>query len=134
MDILIKNAKVVDGTGVPAYAADIAVTGGRISQIGQITDLHRLQPAIEVLERPVKGPPRAGELKIDPSQQVHVLRAVGCGRGPAVSGELHCNPLHNTLMAPLGIKDAHIRMTVGIDDAGHHHAAGGVVMSLWRKW
>ena len=36
MDILIKNAKVVDGTGVPAYAADIAVTGGRISQIGQI--------------------------------------------------------------------------------------------------
>lgn len=38
MDILIKNAKVVDGTGVPAYAADIAVTGGRISQIGQITE------------------------------------------------------------------------------------------------
>ena len=43
-----------------------------------------------------------------------------------MSGELRCNPLHNTLMAPLGIKDAHIRMTVGIDDAGHHHAAGGV--------
>lgn len=38
MDILIKNAMVVDGTGAPAYPADVAITGDRISAIGSITE------------------------------------------------------------------------------------------------
>lgn len=37
MDILIKNATVVDGTGAPAYSSDIAIMGDRISQIGHVT-------------------------------------------------------------------------------------------------
>lgn len=36
MDYLIKNAKVVDGTGAPAYTADVAVTDDTITQIGSI--------------------------------------------------------------------------------------------------
>ena len=38
MDYLIKNAKVVDGTGAPAYTADVAVTGDTITQIGSINE------------------------------------------------------------------------------------------------
>ena len=36
-DVLIKNGTVVDGTGVPRYAADVAVTDGRIAEIGQVS-------------------------------------------------------------------------------------------------
>jgi len=36
-DIIIKNGKVVDGTGNPFYFADIAVEGGRIAYIGDLS-------------------------------------------------------------------------------------------------
>ena len=29
-DILIKNGKIVDGTGIPAYHADVAIVGEKI--------------------------------------------------------------------------------------------------------
>jgi N-acyl-D-amino-acid deacylase len=35
-DLLIKNAKVVDGTAAPWYIADVAVKGGKIVQVGHI--------------------------------------------------------------------------------------------------
>lgn len=35
-DILIKNGRVVDGTGAPAYAADVAVAGDTIVATGQL--------------------------------------------------------------------------------------------------
>ncbi len=37
-DLLIRNGLVVDGTGLPAYRADVAVEGGRIRRIGQINE------------------------------------------------------------------------------------------------
>ncbi|MFB4312561.1 amidohydrolase family protein [Actinomadura sp. 21ATH] len=33
-DLLIRNARVVDGTGAAPYGADVAVTGGRITEVG----------------------------------------------------------------------------------------------------
>ena len=36
-DLIIRNARVVDGTGAPWYRADIAVEGGRIAAIGKLT-------------------------------------------------------------------------------------------------
>ena len=36
-DLIIKNGTVVDGTGAPARSADVAVTGGRIAEIGKLT-------------------------------------------------------------------------------------------------
>lgn len=36
MDILIKNARIIDGTGAPAYTADIGIKDGRITCIGRL--------------------------------------------------------------------------------------------------
>ena len=35
-DYIIKNGKIVDGTGNPWYKADIGITDGIISEIGKI--------------------------------------------------------------------------------------------------
>ena len=35
-DLIIRNAKLVDGTGAPARQADIAVKDGKITEIGAI--------------------------------------------------------------------------------------------------
>ncbi|HEY1798545.1 MAG TPA: amidohydrolase family protein [Stellaceae bacterium] len=37
-DLVIKNGTIVDGTGAPGRIADIAVSGGKIAEIGKITD------------------------------------------------------------------------------------------------
>ena len=37
-DLLIRNGTVIDGTGSPQYRADVAVAGGRIAQIGKISE------------------------------------------------------------------------------------------------
>jgi N-acyl-D-aspartate/D-glutamate deacylase len=37
-DVLIKNGTVVDGAGAPRYRADVAITNGKIAEIGKVTD------------------------------------------------------------------------------------------------
>jgi N-acyl-D-aspartate/D-glutamate deacylase len=37
-DLLIKNGMIVDGTGRPAYRADLAISGGKILEIGKVKD------------------------------------------------------------------------------------------------
>ena len=37
-DIVIKNGTIVDGTGSPGYRADLAVSQGKIVEIGKIKD------------------------------------------------------------------------------------------------
>ena len=46
LDILIKNGLVVDGTGKPAYKADVAVKAGKVLKIATAID----EPAIEVID------------------------------------------------------------------------------------
>ena len=43
--VLFRNASVIDGTGAPAFAADVAVQGDRIARIG---DLASLQGDVEI--------------------------------------------------------------------------------------
>lgn len=38
LDLVIRNGRVIDGTGVPAREADIGIRGGRIVSVGRITD------------------------------------------------------------------------------------------------
>ena len=35
-DLLIKNARIVDGTGAPAFIGAVAVEGERISAVGRV--------------------------------------------------------------------------------------------------
>jgi N-acyl-D-aspartate/D-glutamate deacylase len=37
-DLLIKNGKILDGSGNPWLAADVAVADGKIARIGQLGD------------------------------------------------------------------------------------------------
>ena len=36
-DLVIRNATIVDGTGAPAYTGDLAVKGGKIAAVGEVT-------------------------------------------------------------------------------------------------
>jgi N-acyl-D-aspartate/D-glutamate deacylase len=36
-DLIIRNGKIIDGSGIPAFHADVAVSGGRIAEIGQVS-------------------------------------------------------------------------------------------------
>ena len=36
LDLVIKGGSVVDGTGAPAYSADIGIKDGQITEIGRI--------------------------------------------------------------------------------------------------
>ena len=36
LDILIRNAQVVDGTGAPRFPAAVAIQGGRIVDVGTL--------------------------------------------------------------------------------------------------
>src|SRR5262245_59089224 len=37
-DLLIKNGRIVDGSGAPAFRGDVGVRDGKISQIGKLRD------------------------------------------------------------------------------------------------
>ena len=40
-DLLIRNGRVFDGTGNPAFPADIGVRNGRIAAVGRLGDAKR---------------------------------------------------------------------------------------------
>ncbi len=36
-DLIIRNAQIIDGTGAPAYSADLAISGGAIAAVGDLS-------------------------------------------------------------------------------------------------
>ena len=40
-DLVIRGGTVVDGTGASAYAGDVAISDGRIAEVGQVTGAGR---------------------------------------------------------------------------------------------
>jgi len=41
LDLVIRNAHIIDGTGRPGYAGDVGVAGGRIRALGRVTESAR---------------------------------------------------------------------------------------------
>ena len=37
-DLVIRGGNIVDGTGRPAYTADVAVSEGRIREVGKVSE------------------------------------------------------------------------------------------------
>src|SRR5262245_9628325 len=37
-DLVIRNGTVVDGTGAKRYRADVAIAGGKVAEIGKVTE------------------------------------------------------------------------------------------------
>lgn len=42
-DYLIQNARILDGSGGPARRGDVALSGGHIAAVGQLTDTTAVQ-------------------------------------------------------------------------------------------
>jgi N-acyl-D-aspartate/D-glutamate deacylase len=38
-DLVVRGGRVVDGTGMPGFTADVAVRDGRIARIGRVTEV-----------------------------------------------------------------------------------------------
>ena len=38
LDLLVKNGTVIDGTGAARYQADVAVSDGKVAEIGKVTE------------------------------------------------------------------------------------------------
>jgi N-acyl-D-aspartate/D-glutamate deacylase len=36
-DILIRGGRIIDGTGAPAYSGDVAISGGKVVEVGKVT-------------------------------------------------------------------------------------------------
>ena len=58
-DILIKNAKIIDGSGTPWFMGDVAVAEGRIAELGKLAPAAEAEAAGERVERSV--PPATGD-------------------------------------------------------------------------
>ena len=38
LDLVIKNGRVVDGSGLPSYIGDVGIKGGKIARVGRVTE------------------------------------------------------------------------------------------------
>lgn len=95
--LLLKNGRVVDGTGGPWFRADVAIDNGRVAQIGELDDA-RADRVIDVANRVVAPgfidihshcdfilplPDQAEFLKHFAAQGITTLVVGNCGYAPA---------------------------------------------------
>ena len=50
-DLMIKNARIVDGTGAPSVQGSVAVDGGRIVEVGEAEGQRAVKQAEEIIRK-----------------------------------------------------------------------------------
>ena len=101
-DLLIQNARVVDGTGQPAFPADIAIRGKRIAAIGKLpAEAKRIINANKLTVIPGIIDPHSHAdliLPLDPKRQAELMRCkLSQGITTTIVGNcgLGCAPVAN---------------------------------------
>ncbi len=102
-DLLIQNARVIDGTGQPAFRADIAINGKRIAAVGEINgEARRTINAKNLTVTPGFIDPHSHAdliLPLDPKRQAELMRCkVSQGITTTIIGNcgLGCAPVGNS--------------------------------------
>jgi len=97
-DLVIRGGTVIDGTGTPGRAADVAITDGKISQIGTNLDGERTLDAGDCIVAP-------GFIDIHTHYDAQVFWDPRCGRrrftatprsSPATAGSRSRRPVRST--------------------------------------
>lgn len=101
-DLLIQNARVIDGTGQPAFRADIAINGKRIAAVGEIAgEARRTINAKNLMVTPGFIDPHSHAdliLPLDPKRQAELMRCkISQGITTTIVGNcgLGCAPVGN---------------------------------------
>jgi cytosine/adenosine deaminase-related metal-dependent hydrolase len=55
-DLIVRNGKIIDGSGLPGFHGDVAVSGGRIVEIGKVSG--EGAPVLDPTLFPLCGGPR----------------------------------------------------------------------------
>ena len=123
VDLLIRNAVIIDGTGQPGYEADVAISGDRISSLGRIeSSAHRTIDARGLTLLPGLIDPhshsdliftlpaerQAGLLACKISQGITTTLVGNCGLGAAPYSKTTTRQILRDLngwMSPAGIPD-----------------------------
>ena len=96
-DLVIRNGTVVDGTGLPSYRADVAVSGDRIAAIGRIRERGREELVRRRPARVTAEPHRlVGDQAVLPVD--HDLLAERAGDRACCRGEPHRPKLADSLL------------------------------------
>ena len=102
-DLLIQNARVIDGTGQPAFRADIAINGKRIAAVGEINgEARRTINAKNLTVTPGFIDPHSHAdliLPLDPKRQAELMRCkISQGITTTIIGNcgLGCAPVGNS--------------------------------------
>lgn len=102
-DLLIRNARVIDGTGQPAFRADIAINGKRIAAVGEINgEARRTINAKNLTVTPGFIDPHSHAdliLPLDPKRQAELMRCkISQGITTTIIGNcgLGCAPVGNS--------------------------------------
>ncbi|MBL8186429.1 MAG: D-aminoacylase [Acidobacteria bacterium] len=102
-DLLIQNARVIDGTGQPAFRADIAINGKRIAAVGEINgEARRTINAKNLMVTPGFIDPHSHAdliLPLDPKRQGELMRCkIAQGITTTIIGNcgLGCAPVGNS--------------------------------------